>query len=277
MINNELLVKDKSEGGKSIKVSPFKTTIRKTVPHRHNNYFEIIYLSAGRGYHLIDYQKHSVSPPVVFFVRREQVHGFELSDVIEPSGFVLIVKKIFIDATTDGELISLFTRASSYACLYLRDAATINQLFVLLHKEYIAAASENSPVVKGLLKALLAKLLEAGSPQLKSPGFQHTGLYQSYLELLSMNKPVKNQVAHYAQQLNTTPQNLNAACRKSAGQPAAIILAEFIISEAKRLLLYTNITVNETAFALDFKDNSHFIKYFKKFTGLTPQVYRQIP
>ena len=76
-----------------VKVPPFKTNIHKTVSHRDNNYFGIIYLSAGSGFHFIDYQKHSVSPPVVFFVRSEQVHGFELSDVIEPSGFVLIVKK----------------------------------------------------------------------------------------------------------------------------------------------------------------------------------------
>ncbi|SEO54184.1 Helix-turn-helix domain-containing protein [Niastella yeongjuensis] len=78
----------------------------------------------------------------------------------------------------------------------------------------------------------------------------------------------------YAGQLNTTPQNLNAACRKAVDQASAEVLAEFITSEAKRLLLYTNNTVSQIAGTLDFIDASHFIKYFKRITGQTPQSFR---
>jgi AraC-like DNA-binding protein len=53
------------------------------------------------------------------------------------------------------------------------------------------------------------------------------------------------------------------------------VLAESVTSEAKRLLHYTNSTVSEIAFTLDFTDVSHFVKYFKRVTGQTPQAYRK--
>ncbi|WP_144909958.1 AraC family transcriptional regulator [Mucilaginibacter frigoritolerans] len=271
---DQISIKDKSEGAKHIKITPFRSGVRKTTPHKHNNYFEIVYLSAGKGQHLIDHQQYEVAPPVIFFIRREQIHGFDLHQDIEPTGFVLIVKKLFINNSFDGELKALFSKASNHTCLYLDKVDTIQQLFELLVKEN---ETGSLPVIEGLLKALLAKILQAAQPTSKSVTTKKTDLYQHYLELLSTNKPVKNQVAHYAGLLNTTPQNLNAICRKAANQTAAGLLAEFIISEARRLLLYTHNTVAETAFALDFKDTSHFIKYFKRFTGLTPQAYRNIP
>ena len=273
-MTEQLRVKDKSDGATHLKVASFRKEVKKTAPHKHNNYFEIIYLSTGSGYHLIDHQKHEVNPPVIFFIRREQIHGFDLNEKIEPSGFVLIVKKPFIDSSVDGELKSLFAKVSNYTCLYLNQADTIQQLFELLVKEN---ETGSLPVLEGLLKALLAKVLEIAMPVSKFTSAKKTNLFQIYLDLLSTGKPIKNQVAHYAALLNTTPQNLNAVCRKAADKTAAVILAEFIIGEAKRLLLYTNNTVAETAFALDFKDSSHFIKYFKRFTGLTPQTYRMIP
>jgi len=53
------------------------------------------------------------------------------------------------------------------------------------------------------------------------------------------------------------------------------VLSEFIISEAKRLLLYTDNTIAEISFLLDFNDPSHFVKYFKRKTGQTPLSFRK--
>ncbi|MFK5121455.1 helix-turn-helix domain-containing protein [Klebsiella pneumoniae] len=47
-----------------------------------------------------------------------------------------------------------------------------------------------------------------------------------------------------------------------------------MISEAKRQLIYTNNTVAEISFLLSFNDSSHFVKYFKRYTGFTPQAFR---
>ena len=103
-----------------------------------------------------------------------------------------------------------------------------------------------------------------------------SGLYHSFTEILSKENGIKNPVKFYAEKLNTSPQNLNAACRKAADQTASIVLSGFVIGEAKRLLLYTNNTISEIAFALQFSDPSHFGKYFKKNVGFAPKYFRSL-
>lgn len=269
----QLKVNDKIEKDRLIRIAPFRSDIRKTEPHKHNRYFEIIYLSKGSGTHFIDYNNYKVRPPVIFFVRKEQVHHWDLKSV--PEGFVLILKKGFIDKSLDGELKALLSKVSSLSSLQVKESNTIHQLFHLLTKENDTINENNFPVVEGLLKALLAKFLEVAKPY-NSRSKIKTTVFQSFRELIIQGNEIKNSVSHYADLLNVSPQNLNIACRKAVNQSATEVLADHIINEAKRLLIYTDNTVSEISFGLDFNDPSHFVKYFKRFTGYTPQVFRSL-
>jgi len=269
----KLQIKTKIESEKSIKVSPFRKEIRKTTPHKHNSYLEIIYLSAGKGYHGIDSKKYLVKPPVVFCVRKEQVHHWDLTK--EGDGYVFILKKSFLDKSIDGGLKTLLEKLSGFSCMQLKEHKAIDNLFGMLVEECKDETSASFEVIEGLLKSLMAKIVQVAKPQ-EQKKVANTNLYHSFKDLLNNNQSVKNNVAFYARLLNTTPQNLNAACRKAVDQSASEILAEFIISEAKRLLIYTSNTVSEISVALDFKDNSHFVKYFKRYSGHTPQTFRSI-
>jgi AraC family transcriptional activator of pobA len=270
-MSSQLIIKDKIETEKVIKVAPFKKDIRKTTPHKHNNYFEIIYLSKGSGYHCIDLGKYIVAPPVMYFIRQEQVHYWQLET--EPEGYVVIIKKIFIEKSLDNELKSLLTKISKQCCLQLTDNKTIENLLQLLTDENKTNDENAFHITEGLLKSLLAKVLQVSQPIINKAEIK-SDLFHSFTELLSGSNGIKNKVALYAEMLKTSPQNLNAACRKAVNQTAAHTLSGFVLIEAKRLLLYTDNTVSEIAFALEFSDPSHFVKYFKKFVGSTPQSFR---
>lgn len=271
LLMSNIEIKDKSETDKLVKVAPFRKYIRKTEPHKHNSYFEIIYLSKGSGTHSIDYNTFTVQPPTIFFVRKEQVHHWDL--LTEPDGYVIILKKAFVEKSLDKELRLLLTKVSSFSCLQLNDIELIERLFELLTKESNSVKASNILIFEGLLKALLAKIVEVSKLPI---GKSKVDLFHSFRELLSQTAEIRNNVANYAELLNTTPQNLNAACRKAANQSATEVLAEHIISEAKRLLIYTNTTVSEISFTLHFTDSSHFVKYFKRYTGHTPQAFRRL-
>lgn len=270
-MNSELEIKDKTKPIDNIKISPFRKNIRKTSPHRHNNYFEIVYLSKGKGIHTIDTQEFTIKPPIVFIVRKEQVHFWEIET--EPSGFVVIIKKSFIDESLDKEIKQLLSKISAFPCLYPNDKSTVEQLFQLLTKEYQENKEGSNIIIEGLLKALLAKLLQSEKPE-NSIRNNKDNLFQKFKDLLCQEKKLTNKVAHYAKLFHTTPQNLNAICRRESNQSATEVLSEFIIGEAKRLLLYTDLTVTEISYSLDFKDNSHFTKYFKRYTSITPNSFR---
>lgn len=268
----DLLINNKIESGKMLKAAPFKKGNRQTTPHKHNNYFEIIYLSRGSGYHYIDLNKYAIKPPVMFFIRQEQVHYWDITS--EPDGYVVIIRRPFVEKSVDSELKSLLAQISSECCLQLTDTKTIEKLLELLTEENNVSGSNNFQITEGLLKSILAKVLEVAKP-VSTKQEHKADLFQSFIRLLSADNGVKNKVAYYAEKLNTTPQNINAACQKSIQKPAAEVLSEFVLNEAKRLMLYTDKTISEIAFDLEFTDPSHFVKYFKKIVGSTPQAFRQ--
>lgn len=267
----KLQIKNKIAQSSNIKIALFKKEIRKTEPHKHQNYFEIIYLSAGSGFHTIDSTRYRVKPPMVFVIRKEQVHHWDLEG--EPTGYVLILKKAFVDESLDKSLKTLLAEISSRPCILPGETGTIEQIFRLMVSEYKPGETNHNPVMEGMLKALLAKLTGLPGPR-PFPSNRKTGLFQAYIEMISQDRMIRNSVAFFAHELHTSPQNLNIICRKASCRSAAGILSEYVIGEARRLLLYTSLTVGEVAAKLHFKDNSHFTKYFKRHTGQTPLAFR---
>lgn len=272
-MNSSISIKNKIQDNKVLKVSPFKKEIRVTTPHKHPSYLEIIYLSKGSGFHYIDAQPYDVVPGNIFIVRKEQIHYWELTS--EPEGYVVIIKEGLIDQSLDKEIKSLLYQLSKTAMLHLKQTESINKIFEILVCESTMVNSASNPVIEGLLKALIAKILADGEHPYRNNRLVEKNLYYNFRELLSQGKTLKNSVAYYAAKLNTSPQNLNLVCKKELNTSASNVISEFLVNEAKRLLIYTSNTVAEVAFTLNFNDPSHFIKYFKRFTGSTPQNYRK--
>jgi len=203
-MNSKIHIKDKSDTGKLITVSRFKQEIRKTNPHKHNNYFEIIYLTEGKGTHFIDHDSYQIQPPVVFFIRKEQVHYWTITD--RPAGYVMIIKKDLFFNTYDQKLKQLLSKVSSISALPLISNSTIPTFFNLLINE------NNLTLREGLLKALLVKILNsAKSVEIEQ---NSTDLFLAYKQLLTNSNSLINNVAHYADLLKTSPQNLNHICKK---------------------------------------------------------------
>jgi len=78
----------------------------------------------------------------------------------------------------------------------------------------------------------------------------------------------------YAAMLFMSPNHLNTICQEILGKSAGELIRERILLEAKRLLINADLTIAEIAFRLNFTDNSYFTKFFKKYTGTTPEEFR---
>ncbi|WEK17552.1 MAG: helix-turn-helix transcriptional regulator [Candidatus Pedobacter colombiensis] len=266
-MKRSITIKNKIETAELIRVSPFSKEKRRTQPHKHSNYFEIIYLLKGKGTHTIDYVQYAIETPAIFFVRKEQVHHWDIET--SPEGYVLLLQNGFVEKSLDSELKKLLSRASALNCLYLKESCMIEPFFRLL------ASESDFTVTEGILKALLAKILN-NAHLISTDRENKTGnVALLFRELLDNTDELRNNVAYYAEKLNTTPQNLNAISRKALGLSASQLIAQHIISEAKRLLIYTETSVSGIAYSLSFNDTSHFVKYFRRHTGFTPQAFRR--
>jgi len=64
-------------------------------------------------------------------------------------------------------------------------------------------------------------------------------------------------------------------CNDFLGISAGTLIRERVILEAKRLLINRDLMVAEIAEKLNFADQSYFIKFFKKYEGITPEKFRK--
>ena len=79
----------------------------------------------------------------------------------------------------------------------------------------------------------------------------------------------------FAEKLNVTPNYLSDVIRHHTGKSALSIIHEYIIQEAKKLLISTNQTISEISFNLGFEYPNYFSRLFKKKTSLSPSDFRK--
>lgn len=270
-VEDQIEIYNKISSIDDIKIAPFDVNKRYTKPHRHNKYLEIIFFSKGEGFHHLDSKSHAIEPPVVFVVKKEEVHNWEIDTV--PKGYVIIIKETFLDKTLDRHINLQLTKLQAIQKVKLKkkDASIVKSLFKALCKEK-KQPQPQIEFIEGTLKALLSKVINYAYANKINASVDKTA---EFMELV-IKRP-RNSVAFYAKQLNLTSQNLNQLCRKQYEKTASEIIAIEIIKEAKRFLTYTDKTISEIAFQLDFKDVSHFVKYFKRHTGSTPlQIKKEL-
>jgi AraC family transcriptional regulator, transcriptional activator of pobA len=99
-------------------------------------------------------------------------------------------------------------------------------------------------------------------------------LINRFRKLVAQHYLNKKQVNDYAQMLGISPNHLNKIVKENTGKTASEVIKEMVLQEAKSLLLYTNNSVAEIAYRLDFSDPASFNRFFKTITNETPLVYR---
>lgn len=112
--------------------------------------------------------------------------------------------------------------------------------------------------------------------QVKSISFQNRQceLFAEFFRLLTNNYRRERSVAYYAEQICLTPRYLSRVTKEVSGRSAAEWIDYFVIAEMKYLLRYTNRSVQQIAYDMNFPNQSFFGKYFKNHAGCSPTTYR---
>lgn len=100
-------------------------------------------------------------------------------------------------------------------------------------------------------------------------------LFYQFVQLLEANHTSRRYVRWYANEMAITPKYLTYICNQVAGKTPTDIINAIAIRETKQILLYTNDTIKEIAYAMNYASASSFCKYFRQQTGVSPQAYRQ--
>lgn len=82
-------------------------------------------------------------------------------------------------------------------------------------------------------------------------------------------------VKNLAKEMGYSPNYLSDLLRKETGKNTQEHIQFQLLEMAKNLLLGTNESISQIAFMLGFEYPSHFSKFFKQKTGMSPAVYRR--
>lgn len=81
-------------------------------------------------------------------------------------------------------------------------------------------------------------------------------------------------VDNYAQELGITAKHLAYVIKKTTGKHPSEWLESYVLLESKKLLRNTDESIQNIAFDLNFSTPSHFSKFFKDRTDMTPKEFR---
>jgi AraC-like DNA-binding protein len=263
---------NKLDKGLLFKISRFKEKIKKTTPHKHDDYYELIFLSKGEGFHWIETEKFMVSPPEFYFLKPGQLHYWQLTSI--PKGFVILFKAEFFDNLKETDIINLYRQLTDKFRIPVPYNPNSETIFNELLREYSEPSAYSSHIIHGYLRALFAKVLQLAEIKSQENNVP-ISVYEKFQDLLVKECPRMHKVNDFADLLHTTPQNLNAISRKHSGKSASEHITARLLLEAKRYILHTENTINEIAYTLSFNDPSNFVKFFRKHENLTPVQFRE--
>lgn len=103
--------------------------------------------------------------------------------------------------------------------------------------------------------------------------------FQKLLECYYMdntnNEIQQPTVQYFANKLNVTANYLSDTIKHNSGKSALTIIHNYIINEAKRQLVNTNLSVSEISYYLGFEYPNYFSRLFKRKTKLSPTEFRK--
>jgi AraC-like DNA-binding protein len=137
----------------------------------------------------------------------------------------------------------------------------MNYITLLAHKGLSVISSYNNPA----------------NDDINAITHRNEGYYNRFMELLNQHYKHEHNIGFYASRICITPKYLAALIKKVSGISASHWINEFITMEAKHLIKYSNMSIQEISDYLSFTNQSFFCQYFKRQTRMTPSEYRKQP
>ena len=253
-------------------IDRFHEKIKKTEPHKHDDYYELIFLSEGEGFHWIETEEYMLTAPEFYFLKPGQLHHWQFTSV--PKGYIIMFKISYFDHVRECNVMNLCRQLEDRFRIDISGSYTPEPLFNAMLHEFEIISEFSATILHGILVALIAKMLQIAEQQPEEKLIPVT-LFDKFLDLVFKECSHLHLINDYAKLLNTTTQSINTACLKYSQKNASEHISAQLLLEAKRYILHTDNTMSEIANILSFSDASYFGKFFKLHEGITPLQFRE--
>lgn len=245
--------------------------------HSHANLAHILHVADGGGIMTAEEKHIRFSAPCILLVPTRLVHGFRFN--ANTVGAVLTISSTYLQEIESRE--RHFPRLFDTARAVPMSADSgMGSLMNHMARELVWVALGHDIAVEALLIMILVECLRAVQYlQTDSELYPRipNNLVARFRELIEKNYRSTQMLEFYTSALGSTQPSLRNACMRVTGSPPIQLIQNRILLEAKRALLYSNMSVKEIAHYLGFQDIAYFSRFFAKRIGQSPRDFRRSP
>lgn len=165
-----------------------------------------------------------------------------------------------------------------FICLGEKEQNKLHLLLEVFKEEFDTADDIQGDMLRMLLVRLIITITRLAKQQYLSDEANDDSkfnLYREYNLMVENNYREQHEVQFYASALNKSPKTLANVFALYGRKTPLQIIQERIVLEAKRLFYYTDKSAKEIAAELGFEDASHFSRFFKNHTELSPTDFKK--
>lgn len=244
-------------------------------------FYIIFFVYEGQGYHTIDFTDYHYKKGTVLLIRKSQIHKFFRSPNVK--GYLLVFTEEFIISHLNRmealKAMQLFNESLSFPKIEFNTEEEFFDFTVLvkhIESEYNIKDDFSMGITRSALHILITKLFRIKA---QKGHFVKMKKYMSqflrFQELVEKDCFKSKKVQYYARELGVSTKTLNNIVNHVVNTSAKAFIDERTIMQIKRLLISTEHSIKEIAYTAGFSDPTNFFKYFKKFTGTSPDMFRQ--
>jgi len=100
-------------------------------------------------------------------------------------------------------------------------------------------------------------------------------IFNRFLRLLADHHMKERSVSFYAGKICLSPKYFSKLIKTASGRSAPEWIDSYVILEAQNFLKYSDMSIKEIVYRLNFSDQPTFTKFFKAHTGQTPAQFRK--
>lgn len=271
--NIELHQKELGKGGiQIVEMSSAELSLVQFPPHR-DDHLALIIQTEGVFALELDFRSVQIEGAGFCYILPGQVHYYK--KMIDCRGWFVFLDNKYINAEFQ-EILNTFSTGNP--CIPLNRDTSIVKLVELIELQLsVEEKTLEAAIVFSLAEALIA-MIAAEVLYSKVPpdmaGSRRQALVTDFKKLVRTNFKEVKQVKAYAAMLFISPLYLNESVKALTGFNASYWIHQEIILEAKRLLRFTKLDINEIADDLGFEDPVYFSRFFKKHAAETASDFR---
>ncbi len=227
----------------------------------------------------INMRDYHIEAPAVLLVLNDQIYQ-SAGHSEDLRSKVILMSRSFSDSlfANSGEILPLKSSIMKNPVMKIENEENVfGQFFQLLQN--IAASPRQEFKIESARHLTLSMFygyshLKHEINEVKSTNSRQEEIFTKFTELLERHHKKEREIAFYADKMCMTSKHLSQVIKDYTGKTALGIIEEYVISEAKSMLLSTTMSIQQISDELNFPSQSVFGKYFKRVAGISPSEYR---